>query len=143
MATNSNKKPAAKAPVTKGGVMTSRPTSRPANYQPEKRKAQAETQRHMSERPAVTPSNMVRYSDPSKRFEKEFGVGAKLAAPGTDLRRQQDAAAREKVMADKARNGYWNVEDVNRPLTQGGVIINKDRTPLKNSTIDRLSSKKQ
>lgn len=147
MATYNDKKKKAAAPssggITKGGVSVNKSVSRPSAYQPEARKANAEMERHVQQRPSVTPSNQVRYSDPSKRFEKEFGVGAKLAAPGTQLRAQQDAAARQKVGDFKQQKGFYPVEDVNRPVTKGGVMVDKDNTPMPNRTIDRLTGGKK
>lgn len=118
---------------------------RPANYNPEKRKANAEMARHLKERPAVTDANKLAYRDSGKKHESEFGRGAKLAPQGSALRAQQDAAAKAKTDAYYKKHGYYNVEDKNRPVTKGGVIARDQpyNAPMKNSSIDKLTKKKQ
>ena len=118
---------------------------RPANYTPGKRAANAEMERHLKDRPKVTEANKVAYSDPGKRHNAEFGVKAKLAPQGSALRAQQDAAAKAKVDAFKKKEGYYPVEDKNRPATKFGVIARGQpyNAPMKNSSIDKLTKKKQ
>lgn len=106
---------------------------------PEKKKAEAEKKRHMAERPSVTAANKTAHMDRDKKFESTFGVGAKGAGPGGKMTPQQLAAAKVKTEAYKAREGYYPVEDVTRPVTQGGVRVDYQRGNMRNKDIDRLN----
>lgn len=95
----------------------------------------ARDEKIVAARPKVTPANMSKYSDPAKKFDATFGVGAKGQGAGGKISAEQMAAAKAKVEAYKSKTGHY-------PTAHSGTNQSMS-SPEKNASIAAANRKRQ